>query len=71
MNRTDKAVANEVAALRREAAGYLRVGMLDKIPAVNRELAARGADAVDLPAEPTRRKAVSPAAETRRKRKSV
>ena len=66
----DKARQNEIKALRKEAAGYIRVGMIDKAEAVNVELKARGADTVPVPAEPRARKATSPAAATRRKRKA-
>lgn len=71
MSKNEPAVeSTEIRALRQEAVGYLRIGAVDRARAVNDELAARGADPVDLPAEPKPRKAVSHAAETRRKRKS-
>lgn len=67
---TNKALENEIKALRNEAAGYIRVGMIDKAEAVNVELKARGGDLVELPSNPRARKATSPAAATRRKGKA-
>jgi hypothetical protein len=65
-------VENELKALRTEAAGYIRVGLIDKVAAVNAEIMARGGEPVALPEgdEVKVRKAVSPGAATRRKTSS-